>query len=74
MRVALGSEPLAGFKGEYTALNADTLPRSGFVQGRLCVARDYAESLAGSRGFRPVLAVCAPHNPMELLLAAHYLS
>lgn len=41
---------------------------------RLCVARDYAESLACSRGFLPVLAVCASHNPMELLLAAHCLS
>jgi hypothetical protein len=43
VRVVLGSEPLAGFKGEYTALNADTLPRSGFVQDLLCGARDYAE-------------------------------
>jgi hypothetical protein len=43
-------------------------------QRRLCVARDYAESLGCSCGFLPVLAVCAPHNPMELLLAAHYLS
>ena len=73
LRVAPGSETLAGFKGD-AALNAHALPRSGFVQHRLCVARDYAESLAGNPGFLLVLAVCAPHNPMERLLAAHYLS
>jgi antirestriction protein ArdC len=35
LRVAPGSETLAGFKGD-AALNAHALPRSGFVQCPLC--------------------------------------
>ena len=37
LRVAPGSETLAGFKGD-AALNAHALPRSGFVQSMLCGA------------------------------------
>src|SRR6516165_3609174 len=37
LRVAPGSETLAGFKGD-AALNAHALPRSGFVQDLLCGA------------------------------------
>jgi hypothetical protein len=43
VRVVPGSETLAGFKGGYAALNADTLPRSGFVQGGLCRPSNYAD-------------------------------
>src|SRR6516162_2392077 len=38
LRVAPGSETLAGFKGD-AALNAHALPRSGFVQCTLCRRR-----------------------------------
>ena len=36
MQVVPGSETQAGFKGGYPTLNADALPRSGFVQDELC--------------------------------------
>jgi|SRR6516164_2369112 len=42
LRVAPGSETLAGFKGD-AALNAHALPRSGFVQSMLCGAPHKAE-------------------------------
>jgi Phage integrase family len=45
MRVVPGSETRAGFKG-YPTLDADALPRSGFVQCRLCRRRHRRHSFA----------------------------
>jgi len=55
LRVAPGSETLAGFKGD-AALNAHALPRSGFVQDSLCRAPDYADQ-RGQTGLEAVIAV-----------------
>ena len=49
--VMLGVRATGWLQGKYTALNADALPRSGFVQSRLCEAEHYAERCGLSAGF-----------------------